>query len=85
MSLFLLPTVCLSKPRTYVCFMNCFIDMFCPAQVIRHDNSKIFIIEYISKLSTRDLVPCGTFVFIMSDSHDLTFARIKFYLPAICP
>ena len=65
--------------------MNCFIDMFCPAQVIHHDNSKIFIIEYISKLSTLDLVPCGTFVFIMSDSHDLTFARIKFYLPAIRP
>ena len=47
-SLFLLPTVCLSKPRTYVCFMYCFIDMFCPGQVIRRDNSKIFITAYIS-------------------------------------
>ena len=63
--------------------MNCFINMFCPGQVIRHDNSKTFIIGYISWLSIRDLVPCGTFVFIMSHSHDHTFARIKFYLPAI--
>ena len=41
------PYCAFKEAKNLVCFMNCLIDMFCPGQVIRHDNYKIFITGYI--------------------------------------